>query len=76
MLLNINVLTFKLINIDVDEKKLLIKSYNDLITNIKIKTKNNINIRRTVRNQKRIIIFFQINNKNVYRIAYFNIFIK
>ena len=29
-----NILNLKRINIDVNEKKLLIKSYNDLITNI------------------------------------------
>ena len=47
-------------NIDVDEEKLLIKSYNDLITNIKIKVKNNVNVRRTIRNQKRMTIFFNL----------------
>ena len=47
-------------SINVDEKKLLIKSYNDLITNIKIKIKNNVDVRRTIRNQKRITIFFNL----------------
>ena len=56
MLLNINILSLKRISINVDEEKLLIKNYNDLITNIKIKVKNNINVRRTIRNQKRITI--------------------
>ena len=50
MLLSINILNLKRININVDKKKLLIKSYNDLITNIKIKVKNNVNVRRTMRN--------------------------
>ena len=50
MLLNINILNFERMSIDVDEEKLLIKSYNDLITNIKIKIKNNINVRRIIRN--------------------------
>ena len=45
-------------SINVDEEKLLIKNYNDLITNIKIKIKNNVDVRRTIRNQKRITIFF------------------
>ena len=44
MLLSINILNLRYINIDVDEKKLLIKNYNNLITNIKIKIKNNVNI--------------------------------
>ena len=56
MLLNTNILNLERININVDEEKLLIKSYNDLITNIKIKVKNNVNVRRTIRNQKRITI--------------------
>ena len=60
MLLSINILNLERINIDVNEEKLLIKSYNDLITNIKIKIKNNINVRRTIRNQKRITIFFNL----------------
>ena len=57
MLLNTNILNFERMSIDVDEEKLLIKSCNDLITNIKIKIKNNVNVRRTIRNQKRITIF-------------------
>ena len=43
-------------SIDVDKEKLLIKSCNDLIMNIKVKVKNNVNVRRTIRNQKRITI--------------------
>ena len=58
MLLNTNILNFERINIDVDEEKLLIRSCNDLIMNIKIKIKNNINVRRIIRNQKRMTIFF------------------
>ena len=57
MLLNINILNLERININIDEEKLLIKSCNDLITNIKIKIKNNVNVRRTIRNQKRMTIF-------------------
>ena len=45
MLLNINILSLERMSIDVDEEKLLIKSYNDLIANIKIKVKNNIDVR-------------------------------
>ena len=45
MILNINILDFKRININFDKNKLLIKSCHDLITNIKIKIKNNINLR-------------------------------
>ena len=46
MLLNINILNLKRISIYVDEKKLLIRNCNDLIIkSIKIKIKNNINIR-------------------------------
>ena len=59
MLLNVNILDFERMNIDVDEEKLLIKSCNNLIINIKIKIKNNVNIRRTIRNQKRKTIFFK-----------------
>ena len=56
MLLNINILDSERMSIDVDEKKLLIKNCNDLITNIKIKAKNNIDVRRTIRNQKKMTI--------------------
>ena len=59
MFLNINILNSKHININVDEKKLLIKSYNNLITNIQIKIKNNVNVRRIIRNQKKIVISFK-----------------
>ena len=44
MFFNTNILDLKYINIDVDEEKLLIKNYNDLITNIQIKIKNNVNV--------------------------------
>ena len=44
MLLNINILNSKCINIDVNEKKLLIKNCNNLIINIQIKIKNNVNV--------------------------------
>ena len=40
-----NILNLKRISIDVDKEKLLIKSCNDLIINIKIKVKNNVNVR-------------------------------
>ena len=60
MLLSINILSFERININVDEKKLLIRSYNDLIINIKIKIKDNINVRRIIRNQKRMMIFLNL----------------
>ena len=60
MLLSTNILNLERININVDEKKLLIRSCNDLITNIKIKVQNNIDVRRTIRNQKKITIFFNL----------------
>ena len=44
MLLKMNILNLKRININVNKKKLLIKSYNDLIMNIQIKIKNNVNV--------------------------------
>ena len=44
MFLRMNILSLKRINIDVNEKKLLIKNYNDLIMNIQVKIKDNINI--------------------------------
>ena len=50
MLLNINILNLKYININVNEKKLLIKTYNNLIINIKIKIKDNVDVRRIIRN--------------------------
>ena len=59
MFLKTNILDLKRININVNKKKLLIRSYNDLIINIQIKVKNNVNVRRTIRNQKRIAIFFK-----------------
>ena len=45
MLLNMNILGLERMSIDVNEEKLLIKSCNDLITNIKIKIKNNVDVR-------------------------------
>ena len=63
MLLSINILDFERININVDEEKLLIRSCNDLITNIKIKVKNNVNVRRTIRNQKKMTIFLNLMMK-------------
>ena len=45
MLLNTNILDLERMNIDVDEEKLLIKSCNDLIANIKIKIKDNVDVR-------------------------------
>ena len=59
MLLKTNILNLKRININVDEKKLLIKNYNNLIMNIQIKIKNNVNVQQIIRNQKKIIIFFK-----------------
>ena len=44
MLLKTNILDLKRISIDVNEEKLLIKSYNDLIMNIQIKVKNNVDV--------------------------------
>ena len=44
MFFDLNILNLKCININVDEKKLLIKSYSDLITNIQIKIKDNVNV--------------------------------
>ena len=44
MFLNINILNSKRININVNEKKLLIRNYNSLIMNIKIKIKDNVDV--------------------------------
>ena len=44
MLLKTNILNLKRININVDEKKLLIRNYNDLIMNIQIKIKDNVDV--------------------------------
>ena len=60
MLLNMNILGLERMSIDVDKEKLLIKNYNDLIMNIKIKIKNNVNMRRTIRNQNKITIFLNL----------------
>ena len=44
MLLSTNILNLERININVDEKKLLIRSCNDLIANIKVKIKDNVDV--------------------------------
>ena len=50
MLIGIDILGPERISINVKEEKLLIRSYNNLITDIKIKAKDNINIYRYIRN--------------------------
>ena len=50
ILINIDIFEFKYININMIEKKLLIKNYNNLIINIKIKTKNHVDVRKIIRN--------------------------
>ena len=50
ILLGINILSPEYILIDVDKRKLLIRNYNNLITKIKIKVKNNIKVRRYIHN--------------------------
>ena len=44
MLFDINILNLKYININVNEEKLLIRNYNDLIMNIQIKIKDNVDV--------------------------------
>ena len=50
ILIRVNILSFKRILINVGEKKLLIRSYNNLIADIKIKAKNNMKVYRYIRN--------------------------
>ena len=44
MLLKTNILNLKRININVDARKRLIRNYNDLIMNIQIKIKDNVDV--------------------------------
>ena len=48
--MNINIFKFEYMNIDVIEKKLLIKNCNNLIIDIKIKMKNHVDIYKIIRN--------------------------
>ena len=44
MFLKTNILNLKRISININEKKLLIKNNNNLIMNIQIKVKDNVNV--------------------------------
>ena len=56
MLIEIDIFESKRIQIDIDDEKLFIKSCNNLIIDIIIKIKNDVGVRRAIRNQKKIII--------------------
>ena len=50
ILIEVNILDLKRILINVGEEKLLIRSYDNLTADIKMKAKDNIEVRRYVRN--------------------------
>ena len=50
MLIGVDILGSERILINVGEKKLLIKSCDNLTTDIKMKAKNNVKVRRYIRN--------------------------
>jgi len=55
-LLNIDIIDFERIIIDVNKRKLIIKSYRNLKTKLKIKLKNNIRIKRVVKIERSLVI--------------------
>jgi len=55
-LLNINIINFKRIIVDVNRRKLIIKSCCNLKTKLKIKLKNNIRIKRIIKIEKSLVI--------------------
>ena len=56
MLIRVNILSLERILINVGEEKLLIRSCNNLIADIKMKAKDNVEVRRYVRNQKKMVL--------------------
>ena len=62
--IKIDIFESKCIRIDINDQKLFIKNCDNLIVDINIKIKNNIDVYRAIRNQKKIIIlsnsFFKI----------------
>jgi len=56
LLLDINIINFKHIVVDINRRKLIIKSCRNLKTKLKIKLKNNIRIKRIVRIRRSFVI--------------------
>ncbi len=56
ILIGIDIIAPKKISLDLGSEQLFVRSYRDFIAPIQVTTKDNINIRRIVRNKKRIII--------------------
>jgi len=55
-LFNINIISFKRIIVNINKRKLIIKSYCNLETKLKIKLKNNIRIKQIVKIEKSLVI--------------------
>jgi len=56
LLLNINIINFKHIIVNVNKRKLIIKSYRNLKTKLEIKLKNNIRVKQIVKIEKKFVI--------------------
>ena len=56
ILIRVDILSPERISIDINKEKLLIRSCNNLTTDIKIKAKDNVDVHRHVRNQKKVIL--------------------
>jgi len=55
-LLNINIINFKRIIVNVNRQKLIIKSCRNLETKLKIKLKNNIRIKQIIKIERSLVI--------------------
>ena len=58
ILMGVNILGPERILIDVGEEKLLIRSCDNLTADIKVKAKDNVKVRRHIRNQKKMVLLF------------------
>jgi len=56
LILNINIINFKHIIVNVNKRKLIIKSYRNLKTKLEIKLKNNIRVKQIVKIEKKFVI--------------------
>jgi len=56
LLLNINIIDLEYIIVDINRRKLIIKSYRSLKTKLKIKLKNNIRIKQVVKIKRSLVI--------------------
>jgi len=56
LLLNINIINLKHIIVNINKRKLIIKSYRNLETKLEIKLKNNIRIKQIVKIERNLVV--------------------